>query len=163
VHKKWKICSCLSKPWNASLDRCPQKYLDRRLTCWSVPLQHGASFFRPDHKLQGAVHTVQCIWPFVLCTGFPPAILRNYAHFIHHVHILWPAKWPPGCCTYSTLNFLCLLYTAGPNFRGGKRKDTDMGAAYCFWLYNWLFSFEKQKDWNIEVLYLLFLSLHRKE
>jgi hypothetical protein len=25
---------------------------------------------------------------YILCTGFPPAILRNYAHSVHSVHIL---------------------------------------------------------------------------
>ncbi len=39
-------------------------------------------------------------------------------------------------------SFPYLLSRSDPNFKRGKGKDTDMGAAYYFWLYNWLFSFE---------------------
>ena len=39
-------------------------------------------------------------------------------------------------------SFPYLLSRSDPNFKRGKGKDTDMGAAYYFWLYDWLFSFE---------------------
>ncbi len=62
VHKRRKSCSCLSSP---------------KTRFWIVA-----------RRLQGVVHTVQYSWPFILYTGFPPAILRNYAHSVHSVHIL---------------------------------------------------------------------------
>jgi hypothetical protein len=41
-----------------------------------------------------------------------------------------PCPQIPGCCTYSTLNFLCLLYTAGPNFYSGKRRTISLNESY---------------------------------